>query len=96
MTRRLLGILGSAVFAAATAMAQDPPPAPAQDSATEEEQVKREEVVGVRREGTFLRYTANARALEDLLQFLFAECCTRCCVVNPAHLVPHTDTEKTS
>lgn len=30
-----------------------------------------------RREGTFLRYTANADALRELLAFLYAECCTR-------------------
>ena len=47
------------------------------------ERLKREEVVTVRREGTFLWYTANAEALEDLLQFLFAECCTRCDAVDP-------------
>ena len=45
------------------------------------ERLKREGVVKVRRERTFLWYTANADALEDLLQFLFAECCTRCCAV---------------
>lgn len=45
------------------------------------DRLKREKVVRVRREGTFLWYTAHAEALEDLLQFLFAECCTRnCCV----------------
>jgi DNA-binding transcriptional ArsR family regulator len=45
------------------------------------DRLKREEVVTVRREGTFLWYMAHAEALEDLLQFLFAECCTRnCCV----------------
>jgi DNA-binding transcriptional ArsR family regulator len=48
------------------------------------ERLKREEVVKVRREGTFLWYSANAEALEDLLQFLFAECCTRNCCVSPA------------
>ena len=47
------------------------------------DRLKREEVVRVRREGTFLRYTANAEGLEDLLQFLFAECCTRNCCVSP-------------
>jgi hypothetical protein len=31
----------------------------------------------VRREGTFLHYSANAEALQELLQFLYAECCTR-------------------
>ena len=41
------------------------------------DKLKREEVVKVRRDGTFLWYTAHAEALEDLLQFLFAECCTR-------------------
>ncbi len=41
------------------------------------DRLKREEVVTVRREGTFLWYMANTAALEHLLQFLFAECCTR-------------------
>ena len=31
----------------------------------------------MRRESTFLRYTANTQALQDILAFLFAECCTR-------------------
>ena len=31
----------------------------------------------VQRESTFLRYTANTEALQELLQFLYAECCTR-------------------
>lgn len=51
------------------------------------ERLRREGVINVRREGTFLWYTANAAALEDLLRFLFAECCTGCCVVDPAHIV---------
>jgi DNA-binding transcriptional ArsR family regulator len=50
------------------------------------ERLRREDVVKVRRDGTFLWYTANAEALEALLQFLFAECCTRCCAVNPARI----------
>lgn len=41
------------------------------------EKLKNEELVNVRRESTFLRYTANADALQELLQFLYAECCTR-------------------
>ena len=36
-----------------------------------------EGLVNVRRESTFLRYTANTDALQELLQFLYAECCTR-------------------
>ena len=50
------------------------------------ERLKREGVVKVRRERTCLWYTANADALEDLLQFLFAECCTRCAAVDPARV----------
>ncbi len=34
-------------------------------------------VVHVRREGTYLWYSANNEALEDLLSFLYAECCSR-------------------
>src|ERR1700720_2219061 len=41
------------------------------------EKLKTEDLVHVRRESTFLRYTANADALQELLQFLYAECCTR-------------------
>jgi ArsR family transcriptional regulator len=41
------------------------------------DKLKNEDLVEARREGTFLHYTANARALEELLQFLFAECCGR-------------------
>lgn len=51
------------------------------------DRLKREGVVKVRREGTFLWYTANTDALEELLQFLYAECCTRNCVCDPAHVV---------
>lgn len=59
------------------------------------DRLKREEVVHVRREGTFLWYTANTAALEELLQFLYAECCTRTCACDPAHVVTtgHQDTE---
>jgi ArsR family transcriptional regulator len=60
------------------------------------DRLKREEVVTVRREGTFLWYMANAEALEDLLQFLFAECCTRnCCVSSDRFLTAtsHGNTE---
>lgn len=41
------------------------------------EKLKAENLVGVRRDGTFLHYTANTEALAELLQFLYAECCTR-------------------
>ena len=47
------------------------------------EKLKNEGLVNVRREGTFLRYTANTEALQELLQFLYAECCTRNKAVKP-------------
>jgi len=61
------------------------------------DRLKREEVVNVRRDGTFLWYTANTAAIEELLQFLFAECCTRNTVVSPAQFMTarpgHDDTK---
>ncbi|HKE88311.1 MAG TPA: metalloregulator ArsR/SmtB family transcription factor [Vicinamibacterales bacterium] len=47
------------------------------------DRLKREHVVNVRRQGTFLWYTANTEALERLLKFLFAECCTRSSIIHP-------------
>lgn len=41
------------------------------------EKLKHEGVVNVKREGTFLRYTANTAAIEELLSFIYAECCSR-------------------
>ncbi len=40
------------------------------------DRLKREDLITARREGTFLWYTANTSALEQLLRFLFTECCT--------------------
>jgi DNA-binding transcriptional ArsR family regulator len=47
------------------------------------DKLKNENLVQVRREGTFLRYTANTDALQELLRFLYAECCTRNKAVAP-------------
>jgi DNA-binding transcriptional ArsR family regulator len=41
------------------------------------DKLRNEGLVNVRRESTFLRYTANTDALQELLGFLYAECCTR-------------------
>lgn len=41
------------------------------------DKLKSEDLVTVRREGTFLWYRANTEALAELLGFLYAECCTR-------------------
>jgi DNA-binding transcriptional ArsR family regulator len=51
------------------------------------EKLKHEDLVRVRREGTFLWYSANADALQDLLSFLYAECCTRNKAVEPQRVV---------
>jgi DNA-binding transcriptional ArsR family regulator len=51
------------------------------------EKLKNEDLVKVRRESTFLRYSANAEALQDLLTFLYAECCTRNKAVKPEDIV---------
>jgi len=47
------------------------------------DKLKHEGLVTVRREGTFLWYAANGAALQELLGFLFAECCTRNKAVKP-------------
>jgi len=51
------------------------------------DKLKAEELVSVRRESTFLHYTANTEALQELLQFLYAECCTRNKAVQPEAIV---------
>lgn len=51
------------------------------------EKLKNEELVAVEREGTFLRYRANTEALEELLGFLYAECCTRNKAIEPKKIV---------
>jgi ArsR family transcriptional regulator, arsenate/arsenite/antimonite-responsive transcriptional repressor len=51
------------------------------------EKLKAEGLVNVRREGTFLRYMANAEALQELLGFLYAECCTRNKAIEPKRMI---------
>ena len=51
------------------------------------EKLKNEELVSVRREGTFLWYSANVDALKELLGFLYAECCTRNKAIEPRKIV---------
>ncbi len=51
------------------------------------EKLKNEDLVRVQREGTFLRYSANAAALQELLGFLYAECCTRNRAIEPRKIV---------
>ncbi|HEU0050250.1 MAG TPA: metalloregulator ArsR/SmtB family transcription factor [Nitrososphaera sp.] len=51
------------------------------------DKLKNEGLVEVRRESTFMRYTANTDALKELLQFLYAECCTRNQAFRPESIV---------
>ena len=51
------------------------------------DKLKNEGLVRVRREGTFLWYSANTEALQALLGFLYAECCTRNKAIEPQKIV---------
>ena len=51
------------------------------------DKLKNEGLVNVQRESTFLRYTANTAALQELLQFLYSECCTRNKALRPQDIV---------
>ena len=51
------------------------------------EKLRGEGLADQRREGTFLWYSANARALQDLLTFLCAECCSRNKAVKPESIL---------
>src|SRR5437588_11897493 len=51
------------------------------------DKLKNEGLVQVRRESTFLHYTANTETLQELLQFLYAECCTRNKALKPQAIV---------
>ena len=51
------------------------------------EKLKNEELVTVQREGTFLRYMANTAALQEVLSFLYAECCTRNKAIRPEQVI---------
>ena len=51
------------------------------------DKLKNEELITVKRESTFLRYSASTEALQDLLGFLYAECCTRNQAIEPDAIV---------
>ena len=51
------------------------------------DKLKNEDLVQVQREGTYLRYRANADALQQLLAFLYSECCTRSKAVSGRKIV---------
>jgi DNA-binding transcriptional ArsR family regulator len=58
------------------------------------EKLRHEGLLRVRRESQFLRYSANAEVLRELMEFLFAECCSRRVV--PATAILHASKEKKS
>jgi ArsR family transcriptional regulator len=51
------------------------------------DKLKNEGLVNVQRESTFLRYTANTEALQELLRFLYSECCTRNKALKPQEII---------
>ncbi|HVT47373.1 MAG TPA: metalloregulator ArsR/SmtB family transcription factor [Vicinamibacterales bacterium] len=51
------------------------------------EKLKNDELVTVEREKAFIRYRANTVALEEVLGFLYAECCTRNKAIEPKKIV---------
>src|ERR1700692_1979296 len=50
------------------------------------EKLKNDELITAEREKAFLRYGANIEGLEELLGFLYAECCTRNKAVEPKRI----------
>ncbi len=51
------------------------------------DKLKNKDLVTVRREGTYLWYAANTETLQQLLSFLYAECCTRSKAIKPSVIV---------
>jgi ArsR family transcriptional regulator len=51
------------------------------------DKLKNEDLVRVKREGTFLRYTANEAVLQELLNFIFSECCMRNKAIKPESII---------
>jgi len=54
------------------------------------DKLKNEDLVTVRRDGTYLWYRANTAALKELLSFLYAECCTRNRIIAPKDIISIT------
>jgi ArsR family transcriptional regulator len=51
------------------------------------DKLRNEGLIRVRRESNFLHYTVDTDTLQELLQFLYAECCTRNQAIRPQDLV---------
>ena len=51
------------------------------------EKLRSEGLVRVRRDGSFLWHTANTEVLQEILTFLYSECCTRTKAIEPGSIV---------
>ena len=51
------------------------------------DKLRTEGLVKVRRHGSFLWHTADTEALQEILTFLYAECCTRNKAITPESIV---------
>lgn len=51
------------------------------------EKLKHEGLVRVRRDAKFLWYSANTDTLQDLITFLYSECCSRSKAIKPDVLI---------
>ncbi len=51
------------------------------------DKLKRKGVIGMQREGSSLRYTARTDSIQELLTFLFAECCARSKAIKPDKII---------
>ena len=52
------------------------------------EKLRMDHLATVERDGTFLRYRANTKALQELLRFLYSECCSRKKAIEPELILP--------
>src|SRR5216117_988695 len=60
------------------------------------DKLRNEGLVCVQRESTFLRYSANTESLQELLQFLYSECCTRNKALKPEDIAQACGSAETS
>lgn len=60
------------------------------------DKLKNEDLVRVRREGTFLWCAANTNSLQEIIDFLYAECCTRNKAIEPGEIASIRRTPGTS
>lgn len=51
------------------------------------DKLRNQDLIAVRRDGTFLWYSVRIESLRELLSFLYAECCTRNKVIEPEALI---------